>query len=115
MSSWRASTSRATVSPLMLMLSSMSGLLLEGSRRGSTERALGQHGGQVALVVDRSPAVADRRAVLCGHPARLGEELLARGVAAKRGRCPFGARRRRAQRAQADAGFDDLAAVDPQC
>src|SRR5579859_6752192 len=76
-SSRRGSTSAETSWPLIVSVTSMSvDLLLQGSRGGAAERSGRQHARQVALVVDRSASVRNRRAVLGGDLARLREQLL---------------------------------------
>src|SRR6188472_3796068 len=82
-SSWRGSTSRETGSPLTVIETFMSGLLLERTGSRAAQRAVGEDAGEVALVVDRPAAVGRRRAVGRGDLARLREQLLRRRLPAQ--------------------------------
>src|SRR3954451_19381208 len=82
-SSVRGSTSRVTVSPLMLIETSMSDLLLERAGGRAPQRAPSQHPGEVALVVDGTALVGDGVAVLARDRAGLLEQLLRRRLAAQ--------------------------------
>src|SRR5262249_1771483 len=108
------SMSRDTCWPLMLIVTSMSGLLVESSLGGAAQRPLGQNAREVALVVHRTATVGAGGAVLgCDLPGLLeqglrrrlaGQELL--GAAEVDGGEPDGAER--------DPHLGDRGRVDPE-
>src|SRR5689334_23372719 len=79
----RGSTSRETCCPLTVMETLMSDLLPLASCDRLPQGTLGEHAGEVALVVDRPAAVGHRRAVLGGDGWDLLHELVAQRLAAQ--------------------------------
>ena len=80
---------------------------MQGARRRAAQRALGEHAGEVALVVDRAAAVGARRAVRRGDLARLREQLLRRRLAAQQLLGPGEVDRRQPDGAERDADVGD--------
>src|SRR5207248_7936331 len=82
-SSRRGSMSRVTCSPLMVIETFMSGLLVERARRGAPEGTGGEDAREVALVVDGAAPVRQRRAVGGRDVSGLGEQFVRRRLAAQ--------------------------------
>src|SRR3954451_3299775 len=80
-SSMRGSMSCDTCSPLTVIETLMSGLLVVRARHRPAQRAAREHAREVALVVDRAAAVGAGRAVLGRDLVHLREHLLARRLA----------------------------------
>src|SRR5262249_13502282 len=112
-SSIRGSMSRVTCSPLTLIETLMSGLLVKRTRGSPAQGAVSQNASQVALVVDRAAAVGLRLAVLGRDRGSLRERLVGRRAVAQQ---VLGARqvdRREAEGAECDPRLDDVLALDP--
>src|SRR4051812_1501323 len=80
-SSMRGSMSCDTCSPLTVIETLMSGLLVVRARHRPAQRAACEHACEVALVVDRAAAVGAGGAVLRRDLVHLREHLLARRLA----------------------------------
>src|SRR3954447_24073470 len=82
-SSMRGSTSCETCSPLTVIETLMSCLLVVGAGQRPAQRAAREHAREVTLVVDRAAAVGARRAVLGRNLVHLREQLVARRLPAQ--------------------------------
>src|SRR3954469_19166840 len=111
-SSIRGSTSCETCSPLTVIETLMSGLLLRGALDGAAKGSLGEDAGEMALVVDRAPAVGHRRAVGGGDLAGLRDEVVGQPLAAQQVLCPRQVDGGEADRAERDAHLADDAVRD---
>src|SRR5688572_27279374 len=98
----------------MLMVTCISGLLVQRTGRGAAQGAFREHARKVALVVDRPAPVRKRGTVLRGDLARLRKELVGGRLATQellRARELDGGG---AQRAQGDTDLCDRATLDPE-
>src|SRR4051794_32790095 len=112
-SSMRGSMSCVTRSPLTVIVTLMSGLLLHGALDGAAKGSLGEDAGEMALVVDRPAAVVHRGAVGGGDFAGLHEEIVREPLAAQELLRPLQVDGGEADRAERDADLADDAVRDP--
>src|ERR1700712_1129588 len=111
----RGSTSCDCSWPLIDMETCIGLVLLSPQRAGGSaaEGTLAEDASDVALVVDRSPAIGARRAVLGGHRAGLGEQVLGRRLANQHLLRAPDVHRRRSDGAAGESGVRDAATLDP--
>src|SRR5436190_4895870 len=86
---------------------------MQRARRRAAQRALSEHAGEMALVIDRATTVGARRTVLGRDLARLREQLVRRRLAAQELLSAVEVYGRHPDRAQGDAGVGDRASIDP--